>query len=98
MTSKKQWDTDLPDTSKWLPRTHAATTLQKAFFRRCQFVEQRITFRVQQEKTMNVNNFDSGPGVEDIIREELIYLLPDRYSVHAGTIDDSRGHTAGDFE
>src|SRR5215470_10818220 len=98
MASRKQWNSNLPNTSKWLPREHVAPTLQNAFFRKCQYIERRIKFRVQEEKAMNIYNFDSGPGVEDIIREELRNLLPYRYSIHAGTIDDSRGRTAGDFE
>ena len=98
MYRKKQWNTDLPDTSKWLPRENATETLQGAFLKRCQSIEERIIQCVRHEREMNIDNFDSGSGVEDIIRQELEELLPRRYSVRAGVINDRKGHTAGDFE
>ena len=47
---------------------------------------------------MNIDNFDSGQGVEDIIREGLTQLLPARYSLKAGVITDRGGKTGGDFD
>ena len=47
---------------------------------------------------MNMHNFDSGSGVEDIIREELGHLLPNRYSIRAGEVVDPNGNTAGDCD
>lgn len=98
MSQKKQWDTDLPDTSKWLPRKGATETLRGAFLKRCQGIEKKVLLASELEREMNIDNFDSGIGVEDIIREELSNLLPSRYSVRAGVINDRQGNTAGDFE
>jgi len=98
MTVKKQWHEDLPDINKWKPRGHVRPTLASAFLRRCKDIEQDILRRAQSEREMNIDNFDSGSGIEDIIREELRELCPGRYSIRAGVIDDREGYTAGDFE
>jgi hypothetical protein len=89
---------NLPDTSKWQPREDKVGKLQESFLKRCIGLEKAIRFRVQLEKEMNIDNYDSGPGVEDILREELRYLLPSRYSVRSGVINDRRGRTAGDCD
>lgn len=47
---------------------------------------------------MGVDNYDSGPGVEDIVREELTNLLPSRYATKAGVLNDSFGQTGGDYD
>jgi len=47
---------------------------------------------------MNIDNFDSGPGIEDVVREELRLLLPSRYGIRSGVVNDSTGLTAGDFD
>lgn len=88
----------LPDTTKWQPRDSKTDTLKSAFLRRCAGAEALIRARAQLEKVMNIDNFDSGPGVEDIIREEIRQLLPARYPVRAGVINDRNGKTAGDFD
>jgi hypothetical protein len=98
MKSKKNSDDNLPDTSLWLPRADHAETLLEAFYKRCKSVEERILLRAKHEREMNIDNFDSGIGVEDIIRDELELLCPNRYSIRAGVIDDRFGRTAGDFE
>lgn len=66
----------------------AAEFLRHLFFKRCQVVEEQIKSRAKAEKTGRIDNFDPGPGVEDIVREELRKLLPARYAIRAGTIDD----------
>jgi len=88
----------LPDTSTWQPRKKAGPTLSKAFFLRCQQAERAILNKVSAEVEMNVDNFDSGLGVEDIIRESLSDLLPRRYSVTEGLISDCLGSTSGDSD
>lgn len=88
----------LPDTNQWQPRKDKIETLQEAFLKRCINLEKKILLRVQQEKEMNLDNYDSGAGIEDILREELSLLLPKRYSVRAGIIADRDGKTAGDCE
>lgn len=95
---KKNWDDNIPDTNLWLPRTDHVETLKDAFFKRCQNIEERIILRAKHESKMNMDNFDSGIGIEDIIRDELKMLCPDRYSIREGVIDDRCGSTAGDFE
>ena len=88
----------LPDTTEWQPRDSASETLQAAFLKRCIGLEKMIHLRAQLEKETNIDNFDSGPGVEDIIRDELRKLLPDRYSVRTGVINDRYGKTCGDCD
>jgi len=68
------------------------------FLQRCIGIEKLIQLRTSLEKEMNVYNYDSGPGVEEIIREELAKICPKRYSVKAGVITDRDGKSAGDFD
>jgi hypothetical protein len=89
---------ELPDTTKWQPREDKVGKLQESFLKRCIGLEKAIRLRVELEKEMNIDNYDSGPGVEDILREELRYLLPNRYSVRSGVINDRHGKTAGDCD
>jgi hypothetical protein len=86
----------IPDTAAWQPRQDAANTLKEIFYKRCLHIESLIINKSQQEKDLNVDNFDSGPGVEDIIRDELSKLLPGRYSIKKGTLNDRNGFTSGD--
>lgn len=88
----------LPDTASWQPRDIVSDTLRAAFLKRCLGLEELIRLRSQIEKGMNIDSFDSGPGVEDIIRDELRQLLPSRYSVRAGVINDRYGRTCGDCD
>jgi hypothetical protein len=91
------WDPDLPDPSLWQP-SQSPEALKASFRNRCLGVERLILLRAELERGMNINNFDSGPGVEDIFREELRRLLPDRYSVRPGVISNSDGFNAGDCD
>lgn len=88
----------LPDTSKWLPRDKSVETLQQAFAKRCAAAENLIIQRALAEREMNIDNFDSGPGVEDIVREELGRICPARYDVTCGVVNDRDGKTAGDVD
>jgi hypothetical protein len=89
---------ELPDTTRWQPRGDKVETLQEAFLKRCIALEKTIRLKVQLEKEMNIENFDSGQSVEDILRQELRSLLPNRYSVRSGVINDRNGRTAGDCD
>lgn len=93
-----EFEPPLPDTTCWQPRRSASETLKSAFRERCAGIEALIRIRSRLEREMNVDNFDSGPGVEDIIRDELSQLLPTRYSVRSGVINDRNGNTGGDFD
>ena len=64
----------------------------------CQFAQERIVTRANAEIKFKVQNFDSGLGTEEIIREELARLLPNRYGVSPGLISDRLGRTAGDCD
>lgn len=92
------WDPKLPDPTGWQPRTKAAKALSQAFWQRCQGVEQGLLLRAGLERAMNIDNFDSGPGLEDMVREELARILPTRYAVRSGVVSDSAGRTAGDCD
>ena len=64
----------------------------------CQIAQKRIVAQMDAEIRFNVQNFDSGPGVEDIVREQLASLLPGRYALDAGVVNDRHGRTADDFD
>lgn len=81
------WDENIPDTKLWQPREDAKERLSKLFFKRCSEAEQRILARVKVERDCRIDNFDSGPGIEDIFREEFSQILPKRYAVKAGVLD-----------
>jgi hypothetical protein len=88
----------LPDTTKWQPRETAVETLRAAFLKRCIAAEDRIQQGVEYEKNLLIDSFDSGLGVEDIVRRELREICPKRYSIRAGVISDRFGKTAGDVD
>ena len=88
----------LPDVSQWQPRTDASENLSTAFMKRCLASEERILLQSRHERDMTIDNYDSGSGVEDIIREELSQLLPNRYATKAGVLNDSFGQTGGDYD
>ena len=89
---------NLPDVSQWQPGASSEDSLRNALMTTCQFAQRRIVSRAEAEIRFNIQNFDSGAGVEDIVREELANLLPARYSVDAGIVDDRGGRTAGDCD
>ena len=72
--------------------------LRNALMATCRFAQRRIVSTAEAEIRFNIQNFDSGAGVEDIVREELANLLPARYSVDAGIVNDRGGRTAGDCD
>ncbi|MBX3379865.1 MAG: hypothetical protein KF805_07200 [Phycisphaeraceae bacterium] len=86
---------ELPDTSQWLPSRGAEDAISLALQTRCRHIENAIIHRISAEKETNLNNFDSGPGLEEIVRGELDALLPTRYSVVSGVVCDAKGFTAG---
>ena len=92
------WNDDLPDTSHWQPQSKKQDTLSNALMLTCQIAQRRIVARAEAEIEFNIQNFDSGSGVEDVIREEFSHLLPQRYSVDAGVVNDCLGNTAGDCD
>ena len=89
---------NLPDVSKWQPRSNRTNTLSQGLLLTCQAIQSRIVSEAHIEQTFNIDNYDSGPGLEDIVRRELSQLLPDRYSVVAGVVNDRGGRTAGDYD
>ena len=93
-----QWRESLPDVSSWQPQSNNNDTLENALEITCQLAQNRITSRSQAEACFNIFNYDSGFGVEDIVREELANLLPQRYSVEPGVVNDRCGNTAGDCD
>ena len=93
-----KWNEDLPDVSSWEPLSKNNDTLKNALEVTCQLAQDRITSRSKAEVRFNIFNYDSGSGVEDIVREELANLLPERYSVEAGVVNDRDGKTAGDCD
>ena len=93
-----EWEDNLPDVSLWQPDSGHKENLSVGLMLTCQASQSRIVAEAGIERRFNVNNFDSGPGVEDIVRQEISKLLPDRYSVDPGVVNDQDGRTAGDYE
>jgi hypothetical protein len=89
---------ELPNLADWQPRVAATETLQSAFLARCLAAERLIKMRADAERAMNIDNYDSGGGVEDIVREEFRKVLPARYSVQCGVVVDRDGKTSGDHD
>ena len=93
-----KWDEDLPNVGVWLPKEGRKATLRNALMMTCQVAQRRIVARAEAETAFNIENFDSGLAVEDILREEMANLLPHRYSISAGVVNDSFGKTAGECD
>ena len=92
------WKDNLPDVGKWQPQSEKSETLSVGLEMTCQAVQSRIINEANIEERFSINNFDAGLGLEDIIRQELSKLLPERYSVDAGVVNDKDGKTAGDCD
>ena len=92
------WNADFPDVSRWQPRATAAVPLREALLKTCRVAQKRIVAGAAAEAAFNIDNYDAGPGVEEIVREEVTRLLPSRYAVEPGVVNDRRGHTAGDCD
>ena len=93
-----EWSEHLPDVGAWQPRSDKAPALGNGLLLTCKAVQSRIVREAEIERQFNIANYDSGPGLEDLVRRELSQLLPDRYSVDAGVVNDQDGRTAGDHE
>ena len=93
-----KWNEKLPDVSQWQPRGSKEDTLRNALMMTCQVAQRRIVARAEAEIAFNVKNFDSGLGVEDIVREEFSNLLPQRYSIASGVVNDRSGMSAGECD
>ena len=93
-----KWDEDLPNVGAWQPTASKADTLRSALMMTCQVAQRRIVARAGAEIAFNIENFDSGVSVEDIVREEVANLLPQRYAVSDGVVNDRCGKTAGDCD
>ena len=93
-----EWNDNLPDVSVWQPRSDQSATLSTGLLVTCQAVQSRIIMEAEIERTFNIDNYDSGPGLEDLVRQEISKLLPRRYLVDAGVVNDRDGRTAGDYD
>lgn len=88
----------LPDTSIWQPKSNRRDALSNSRLQTCQNIEARIRAESEIEKGFNINNFDAGPGIEDIVREQFRMLLPDRYAVTPGVVIDGSGDNCGECD
>lgn len=100
MSKIKLWNHDLPDPSAWRPRrqTGAEETLRLALQQTCRAVQRRVVSEAAIERDFNIDNYDSGAAIEDLVRRELRRLLPARYEVAAGVLNDATGATVGDCD
>ena len=92
------WKDSLPDVGKWKPQSEKSKTLSAGLELTCQAVQSRIVNEANIEERFSINNYDVGPGLEDIVRQELSKLLPERYAVDAGVVNDQNGGTADDCD
>ena len=92
------WNKPLPNVESWQPKVTKDATLRNSLMITCQVAQARIVTRAKVEIEFKVQNFDSGLGTEEIVREELVRLMPNRYSVSPGLISDRQGRTAGDCD
>ena len=90
-------DRPLPDTRTWTPR-NASESLSSVFAAECNGAEKRLLQGLQQEKSLAVDNFESGQPFESLVRQEFIRLLPRRYAVTSGRLLDRYGMTAGNCD
>jgi hypothetical protein len=88
----------LPDTSKWQPKNDRRLALSNTRLQTCRSVEARIRAESDIEKNFNIHNFDSGPGIEDIVRDQMRMLLPDRYGITPGVVIDDNGDNCGECD
>ncbi|MBL7558994.1 hypothetical protein JAO71_04180 [Olleya sp. YSTF-M6] len=93
-----KWNDSLPNPDDWKPRIKKADSLQEAFYKKCSHIEKLIKIRAKLEAELDIDNYDSGPGIEDIIRNELIKIIPKRYAISKGVVNDSKGRTVGDCD
>jgi hypothetical protein len=94
------WNDQLPNQSDWVPQhpKAAADTLRQALQLTCRAAQQRIAHEAEIERIFNLQNFDSGAGLEDIVRRQLRLLLPTRYDTSPGVLNDATGATVGDCD
>lgn len=88
----------LPDTTEWLPRSDKAHPLKNTFLQTCRSIEARIISEANIERSFNIDNYDSGPGVEDFCRSQIKQLLPTRYEAMPGVVISQSGLTCGDCD
>jgi hypothetical protein len=88
----------IPDTAKWLPRSESRETLSEAYSKRCSFAEVDIVRRAFEERALNVDSFDAGEGIENLVRAKIASLFPKRYGFHPLTLTDRYGKSAGDVD
>ncbi|MBS2101229.1 DUF6602 domain-containing protein [Carboxylicivirga linearis] len=88
----------LPDISKWNPRQDKQEAISNTFLQTCQSIEARLIAESQIEKRFNIDNYDSGIGIEDLFKREIGLLLPSRYEITSGVISDKKGLTCGDCD
>ena len=95
------WNRGIPtdgDINGWQPSSHRTDTLSQAMLLTCQATQRRIVLEADIERKFSVYGYDSGYGLEDFVRQALSELLPTRYSVDAGIVNDRNGHTAYDCD
>lgn len=92
------WNDNLPDVSKWQPGNQNNETVSAALMVTCQVAQRRIIERATAEIEFNLQNYDSGKGIEEVVRKELSELLPRRYYVDRGVLSDRNGRNAEDCD
>ena len=72
---KSHSDQPFPNVDAWQPRQIAKDTVRHAFYTRCEQIEAALLLAASAEQQMNIDNYDSGLGLEDLVRHELEKVL-----------------------
>lgn len=89
---------EIPITKDWKTNKNKSDSLSKIIFEKCKHVESQILKQAEQEKYYNINNFDSGIAIEEIVRKSIERLIPKRYKTSKGILCDRDGKTSGEHD
>lgn len=89
---------EIPDTSSWKPKKEHELWLRQAYIEQCSHSEDFILSRLEFEKKTNLQAFDAGLPLEEVVSLEFAKLFPKRYNITNGIVSDNSGQTAGDCD
>ncbi len=59
---------NLPDVSNWTPRSHRSNSLGQGLMMSCNAAQARIISQAEVEIAFNIDSYDSGLGIEELVR------------------------------
>lgn len=88
----------LPEIELWQPSRKNKDSFAQVMFDKCKHLEEELLLKFKNSKTLNLNNFDSGLEAETLLTNTLRKLLPKRYSIYKGILNDRNGFTSGEHD